>query len=520
MDQTLGIQDYLRIARRRVPYAVATFLLLGVVGIYVVLVLPAIYRSTGTVAVESQQIPADLVRSTVLGNADERIGYIKQIVMTDARLEGIVRKFGLYSEEAAATPMRSALAQLRRHVTVEAVRDPYGRKATIAFTVSFDHPDPVVARDVTSELVDLFMEENARTRSARASETAAFLRQETERLSELARSLDQQVTEFKQKNYDALPENLSFKVSMLQKGEFDLRALQRDITSAEQERRFLETQLDALKARVPVGKDGTSAELTPEQRLQVLKSDLARALALYTEAHPDIARFKRMIAQTEAQLARQGKGQARTDQAPPRDPERAQIEAKIASIDTRILSMRDQEAELGERMSTLQAQILRTPEVEQGLRQINLDYQAASKEYDQVRAKLQQAELAENLESQQMAERFILLEPPRVPVSPNWPNRVKLLAMALILALGGGAAVAFAAELLDNRLQDPPMLAALIGQRPLAVIPYVDRTHERGVRIAVASGLWLAFGAALGGAVIFGLKYVDPLRGVLQSLSY
>lgn len=517
-DQPPGLQDYLRIARRRLPYAVAAALLIAVAAVSVVLLLPSIYRSTGTVAVESQQIPVDLVRSTVPGSADQRIGFIKQIVMTDARLEELIRQFRLYPEETAAWPMEKVMAKLRKNLEVAAVRDPYDSRATIAFTVSFDHPEPVMARDVATHVVDLFLSENARTRSARATETAAFLRQETERLSELARTLDQQVAEIKQKNSDALPEHLSLKIDMLQRADFDLRAVQRDIAAAEQERRFLETQRDATAAMAPVARDATSAELTPEERLHLLKADLARAAALYTDEHPDIARFKRMIAQTEAELARRGKGSA--TQTAPRNPERAQIEANISATDTRLASLRDQELELRARQSTLQAQILKTPEVEQGLREISLDYQAATKEYDEVRTKLQQAELAENLESQQMAERFILLEPPAIPVTAERPNRRKFLVLALILALGGGVAVAFAAELLDHRVQDPSMLTNLIGARPLAILPYIERARERRVRIATASARWLAFAAVLGGAVIVGLQFADPLRDLLRHLYY
>ena len=114
MDQTLQLADYLRIAKRRLPLAVAPFLLIALVAVSVVLLLPSVYRSTGTVAVETQQIPADLVRSTVPGGADERIGYIKQIVMTDARLEAIIRQFGLYPEESATLPMPMVIAKLRK----------------------------------------------------------------------------------------------------------------------------------------------------------------------------------------------------------------------------------------------------------------------------------------------------------------------------------------------------------------------------------------------------------------------
>jgi hypothetical protein len=89
-----------------------------------------------------------------------------------------------------------------------------------------------------------------------------------------------------------------------------------------------------------------------------------------------------------------------------------------------------------------------------------------------------------------------------------------------MLALGGGVAVAFAAELLDNRVQDPAMLTALIGERPFAILPYIERAHERRRQIVVASGAWLALGAILGVAVIVGHQYADPISDVLRRIYY
>lgn len=520
MDQQLALGDYLRIVRRRVPHIVAPFLAILVAAVFVVLLLPPIYRSTGTVAVESQQIPADLVRSTVPGSADERIGYIAQIVMTDARLEAIIHRFGLYPEALAKSPMPAVVDKLRRNIEVQAIRDPYGSRATIAFTVSFDHPDPQAARDVAATLVELFLAENARTRNARATETAAFLKQETQRLGDEVRSLDQQVAEFKRQHSDALPEHLNLRVNMLQSAEFDLRAVQRDIAATEQERRFLETQMDMLAARPPAERGDGALELTPKQRLQSLKAELEAASRLYTQAHPDVVRLRRLIAETESEVQRQAKNPADADRLIPRDPERAQIEGKIASTETRLGSLRDQEQELGARVKTLQAQILKTHEVEQGLREINLLYQAASKDYDGVREKLQQAELAENLESRHMAERFVLLEAPPLPVRPDRPHRMKLLLLAVVLALGGGVGVAFAAELLDSRVRDPAMLARLLGARPLAALPYIERRHERRNRVLTATATWLGFAGLLGLAVLAGLQYTAPIAEALRRLYY
>lgn len=520
MDQQLALGDYLRIVRRRVPHIIAPFLAILVAAVFVVLLLPPIYRSTATVAVESQQIPTDLVRTTVQGSADERIGYIAQIVMTDARLEETIHRFGLYPETLAKNPMPAVVDKLRRNIEVQAIRDPYGSRATIAFTVSFDHPDPQMARDVAATLVELFLAENARTRNARATETAAFLKQETQRLGEEVRSLDKQVAEFKRQHSDALPEHLNLRVNMLQSAEFDLRAVQRDIAATEQERRFLETQLGVLVARPPADRGEGSLELTPEQRLRSLRAELEAASRLYTQAHPDVVRLKRLVGEAEVDVQRQAKNPADADRLVPRDPERAQIEGKIASAETRLGSLRDQEQELSARVKTLQAQILKTHEVEQGLREINLLYQAASKDYDGVREKLQQAELAENLESQHMAERFVLLEPASVPVRPARPNRMKLLILGFFLALGGGAGVAVAAEALDSRVRDPTMLARLIGVRPLAVLPYVELRHERRNRVLAASAAWLGFAGLLGLAVVAGLQFTAPIAEALKRVYY
>lgn len=519
MAEPLTVADYWRVVHRRIPHIVAPFLALAVVAVFVVLLLPPIYRSTGTVAVESQQIPEDLVRSTVLGSAEQRIGYIAQIVMTDARLEEIIHQFGLYPETMATSPVATVIAKLRRNILVEAIRDPYGSRATIAFKVSFDHPDPATARDVAATLVDLFLAENARTRNVRATETAAFLKQETTRLGEEVRSLDQQVAEYKRKHTDALPEHLTLRVNMLQRAEFDLRAVQREIAAAEQERRFLETQISTLASR-PAAKAGrASGEMTPEERLAALKAELATASGIYTDVHPDILRLRRLVASAEAEVRRQTEGRTSDVPAAP-SPEREQLDGKVVSLEARLASLRDQEQELSERVETLQSQILQTHEVEQGLREISLAYEAAAKDYEGIRSKLQQAELAESLESQKMAERFVLLEPPAIPLKADRPQRSKLLLVGLVVALGAGLGVAFAAEMLDTRVQDPAMLAGLIGYRPLAVLPYVELVRERRHRIVAATGAWVGFLATLGVAVVIGLQYTDPLADALRRLYY
>lgn len=516
----LEFADYVRIARRRFAYWAAPFLALTVAVISMVQLLPPVYRSTGTVAIESQRIPEDLVRSTVRGSAEQRIGFIQQLVMTDTRLAELIHQFALYPDVVAQLDISVAVEKLRKNVTVEAVRDPYVSAATIAFTVSFDHTEVATAVPVATQIVDLFLQENSRTRNARASETAEFLRQEAGRLSSLARTLDHQVAEFKKSNSDALPEHLSMRVSMLQQVGFDIRSVQREIASTEQERRFLESQLKDALDSLGIDPGGAVGGLTPQQRLQNLKLDLATASATYTGDHPDVIRLKRMVAVAEAQLAGAKPDDETRSVRPLRNGRSRDVDAKIDAIEAELTSLREYERELSARMAELQAQILRTPQVEQGLRDLDFRYQRASSEYSEIRSKLQEAELAENLESEQLAERFILLEPPTVPHRPERPNRLKLIGLGIFAALAASVAFALAVELLDNRIQDAKTLGVQLGEAPFAILPYIEEAHERRSRAIITSGKWLAYTALLTLAVLVGSSHSAALADLLGRLYY
>jgi hypothetical protein len=87
--------------------------------------------------------------------------------------------------------------------------------------------------------------------------------------------------------------------------------------------------------------------------------------------------------------------------------------------------------------------------------------------------------LAENLEVEEKAERFVLLEPPEVPSIPVSPEKPKLYAMGFVLAVGSGAGAAFLAEILDKTIRGPAMLTAILQRHPLAVIPYIDSLRDR-----------------------------------------
>src|ERR1043165_8570379 len=99
-----------------------------IIGLLVTLLLPSVYRSTATILIEQQEIPEDLVRSTVTSFADQRIEMISQRVMTSSNLWSVIEKFDLYADERHRKP---------REYIIDAMRDDIDRQV-----ISADVVDP------------------------------------------------------------------------------------------------------------------------------------------------------------------------------------------------------------------------------------------------------------------------------------------------------------------------------------------------------------------------------------------
>ena len=80
------------------------------------MLLPARYRSSGTILIEQQELPADLVRSTVTSFADQRIQVISQRVMTTETLLKLIHRFELYADERGGESREELIERMRSDI--------------------------------------------------------------------------------------------------------------------------------------------------------------------------------------------------------------------------------------------------------------------------------------------------------------------------------------------------------------------------------------------------------------------
>src|SRR5262245_19413123 len=123
---------------RRKWWGVVTFVVAISAVASMVAFLPDVYRSTSTVLIERQQIPDDLVRSTVTSALETRIDTISQEILSRSHLQELIGRFGLYQDLKGRMPEDHVVDQMRERVKIE-LRGEENRsdRATVAFTISF-----------------------------------------------------------------------------------------------------------------------------------------------------------------------------------------------------------------------------------------------------------------------------------------------------------------------------------------------------------------------------------------------
>jgi len=522
--------NYLGILRRRKWIFIVLFPLLLAASIAVALLLSPIYRSTGTIIVETQHIPDDLVRSTITSVASERIQIIKQRVMTREKLLSIVEKYDLFKDNRKSSPVSLLLDELRQNISVDLINANTSKRkkntATIAFTVAFESDRADIAQAVANDLVSLFLSENVKARTERATETTKFLEQESGKLKKQLDEVEALIADFKQENKDALPEHLNLYMSMLERMQSTLQETERDVKSIEAEKSMLNVQLKAYRSQ----SNSIETSATPEEALfHQLRDEYAKLSISYLPAHPDLVNLRQKIVSAERDLPLEMRHRVlkeeinkveialkeakisslikksevrgleeklkvlklRQSELPAIGSQESvgnlslseaelEIKTKIVSAQTKIASLNAQKEEQDAKITSLQARIIQIPQVERGLKTLNRDYSNVSQQYDQIKAKEMGARLAESLEEGRKAERFSILEPPLLPDQPSKPNRKKILMFGLIFSIGFPLGLILLKEMLNPGVRGIRALELLTKEAPLAVVPYIETQAELG----------------------------------------
>jgi succinoglycan biosynthesis transport protein ExoP len=475
IEQEMSFNDYINIIRRRLPYVIGFFFLAFLAAIAIALKLSPVYQSTGTILIESQQVQPDQVKEKY---AADRFEALKQVVLTNENLAKIANKYQLFGlDKKPNTPQAGIVLATRANITIDLLKadsGQWGDKPTFAFQVSFNYYKSDETYKVTNDLVKLFLDENDRASKNKATETADFFGKEAEKQKVILEKIEKEVTSYKQKYSNSLPQNKEMQVSSLQRLEEDLRTTQRDYSATQAELRSLDVSMESAKAGI--GLNTPKEQDTSAGELEKLKLEYAKLSAIYSENHPSLRALQRRIDALEKSGSASGSAPVKSVTA--QSVMVAKVQAQIDSANARLKSLEFDTANIRAKIRQIEGVVLQSAQTEGALGTLERDYENAKVAYAEIKAKQDNSKIAQNIEMQNKGERFVLIEAPLLPEHPIKPNRILIMLAGFFGAIGGAIGLAVLMEALDTRVRGVDALVSIIKIQPLATIPYITNTAE------------------------------------------
>lgn len=481
------------------------------------------YKSGTLILVEEQAMPKNYVTPNVSDDLQGRLQTITQQILSRTRLLHIIDELHLYP--GAQLNPDEKVERMRKDIEIALVRDT-GDRVT-AFNVYYSSGDPYTAQQATSELTNLFINENLEARQQESEGTTKFL---VDQLDTARRSLSEQeekVREFKSQHMGELPGQLGTNLQILSGLQGQLQSEADAINAAKQQHTYLQTLLDQYRAlqASPKTSDGAPMGLPAlDEELQKLKSQLADLSSRYTERHPDVRKLKDQVAKTEKMRqqiladikAKSAAAETETTATPApvalnangTPSPMAQIQSQLQANELEISNREHAMSDLKNKIADYQSRLNQEPMREQQLADLTRGYDQSKANYDDLLKKKNESAMATSMELLQQGERFRIIDPPSLPLKPDFPNRLKFCGIGLAVGLAMGAAVVAAFEMLDDRLYSEKEIQEMtpvpvISEIPMIVTLFDERSAKKKLWLGWATAAVVVVSILAGSAFSF-----------------
>lgn len=502
------------------------------------------YKAFSTVEVTRPDISIDVIEAgganalTVAALADLQISRLKQRVLSTSSLAAIITKLNLYPAQRKSTPIAYIAEDMREKIDLKLLSTSLANPASaqkasalqlsaIAFVLSFEYNDPVLAQKAVNELVSLFLDEDLKERRNMAKKTTQFLEGQIKILTENLEEQEKQIAEFRTKNSDFRPDALAFNQQAAVSVTSRLLSIESEIISNLGLIGALKSQLAQTDPYARVLNENGELLTTPSIQLRALKSEYASLTAKYGSKHPDVIKVSRQMKSLEASLKPKGLsarlkaqindisaklkiaekeyGADHPDvislktqydslnkqlQSAPQEssnidiaqdadnPAYLQVVAQLESAQEQQVALQNQKDEVRKQEEGYRKAIAQNPVAEQKMSAMIRDYDNLMALYRELRAKKLSSEMNESIEQGSIGQRLSIIEAPQVPLGTS-PSRLMFVVAGFILAFMSAFGIVIGLQILNQSIIGPHHLESLMGVAPLAKIPHIKTIDEK-----------------------------------------
>jgi polysaccharide chain length determinant protein (PEP-CTERM system associated) len=420
--------------------AVGTMWLVGIAGWVRVATLADDYQSTARVFVDTQSILKPLLSGmATVPNVEQQVAIMSRTLLSRPNIERVMRMVDMDLRATTAREHEQQVDQLMAKLRIS------GTATYDIYTITYNHSNPKVVRDVVQSLLAIFVEGSFTGKKGDAQQAIQFIDAQIKAVEERLLATENAVKEFRMANSALLPRQGADYGTQLAAAADALGTARLELAEAEQARRAIKAQVSGDEP-VPALELRPAAAVNPEldARISSINKNLDNLRMQYTEQHPDIVAARRLVAQLEARKLEEIRNQpAETDPGRHYSPMLQQLKVALTEADAKVAAIGVRVQEYGARHARLQALSKAVPEAESQLAQLTRDYLVNKDNYEKLLGRREAAKLSGELNSTAEIMTFKIIDPPTLPLAPVGPNRALLHSAVLLAALACGGAVAW-----------------------------------------------------------------------------
>lgn len=457
----------------------------SIIGWVVVITAPDRFEVTTNVYVDTRSMLRPLLKGIAVEsdvtNAAAKV--MQRTLLSRPNLETVVKQTGLASQIATPEAYDKFIAHLEEKIIIGG-----GREFDNVYTIKYEHSDPVTAKNVVQALLDLFIEKVVGANRLDTDVTKRFLDEKIKEYEIRLTEAEERLKEFKKEHPGVLISDDRTYFNKLEMMKSQLQTARLELQESEYRRNALSEQLKSTPSYTGGGKLSASGKSLIDQKLLEAKATLAELQLKFTEIHPDVSAAKRMVAQLEEQK-KSGVSGGETATSAERIPASVnpiyhEMKISLGEEEAKIAALKARVQEYEKRFAELEADVDTLPDIEAKLAKLDRDYLVNKREYEDLLERRESADISEGVINADKLQ-FEVLEPPRVPLSPTGPNRIKWITMVFLLALAAGVGSAIFISQIRPIIYNRQTLKQIT---TLPVLGSVSKLNSVGSHLAKGAG--------------------------------
>lgn len=461
----------------------ACILGLGAITVAVATQLPKQYTSQTLVLVSRPTVAPDIVKPVVTEDLTQRLAAMKGQILSRTRLEPVIEKFNLYSEDRSKLHMEDLIDRLRTTIAITPLEAMPGiQYANLpGFSVNVTFNNPQLAQQICTEITSMFMEQDQRDIDNKARRTMSFISQQLDEAKAKLDEQDAKLAEFKRQHIGLLPEEDQRNLSILGSLNAGLDATTQAMTRTQQDKSFNETLLSQEETSWKASQKGENPE-SLEDQLRARQEQLTILRSRYTEAHPDVAKLKSEIEDLKKKIEDAPNSSDLPKPAKSTEPPQIQqLRVKIQQAEASYDDLVKRQAKIQDQIKVIEGHIEASPMVELQLKELTRNYQTAQDFYNDLLRKSETTVMSSQLVHQQEGEHFSVLDPASLPNSPSFPKMLNFAGGGS----GGGAVlgllILYCLMAMDKTLHTEREVETYLKLPVLASVPVLEALGSSGI---------------------------------------